>query len=245
MPRSVRGPKRGLIAAAAVLAASLAACEVNTEPPGPTMTDPVSVDLDSSEMVRADLRIGAGSLNVSGGATKLVEGSFTYNVPSWKPSVRWVPSSFRGLLTIEQPNHSRARFGHTEYDWTLRFNDNKPLDMFINLGAGEADLRLGSLNLRSVQVDMGVGKLDLDLKGTTRNDYSVRIHGGVGEANVYLPSDAGISAYAKGGIGGIRADGLNRDGDRYKSNNWDNAAHRIRLDIQGGIGQINLITSGS
>lgn len=244
MPSMLRSPKAGLIAAA-MLAAVLGACDVNTEPPGPTQTEPVSVDLDNSEMVRVELRIGAGKLDVSGGATKLVEGDFSYNVPSWKPSVRWTPSSFRGLLTIEQPTHSRGGFGHTEYDWRLRFNDNKPFDMFVNLGAGEAKLRLGSLNLRSVQVDMGVGKLEMDLRGTTRGDYSVRIHGGVGEADVYLPSDAGISAYAKGGIGGIRADGLNKDGDRYTSDNWEKAPHRVRLDIQGGIGQINLITSGS
>jgi hypothetical protein len=244
MPSSFRSPKAGPIAAA-VLAVLLGGCEMNTEPPGPAQTEPVSVDLDNSEMVRVELRIGAGRLDVSGGAAKLVEGDFTYNVPAWKPSVRWTPSSFRGLLTIEQPNHSRAGFGHTEYDWRLRFNDNKPLDMFVNLGAGEANLRLGSLDLRSVQVDMGVGKLDLDLRGTTRNDYNVRIHGGVGEADVHLPADAGISAYAKGGIGGIRADGLNKDGDRYRSGNWEKAAHRIRMDIEGGIGQINLIATGS
>ncbi len=239
----MRGLDRNTLCRAAVgiAAALLTACVDSREPEGPRQVDPVSIGLDSSEMVRAELRIAAGSLNVSGGAAKLVEGSFTYNVPAWKPEVHWLPSSFRGLLTIEQPHHSGPHIGNTNYSWDLRFNDDKPIDMVVDLGAGEADLRLGSLNLRSVQIDMGVGKLDLDLRGTTRNDYNVRIHGGIGEATILLPSDAGISAYAKGGIGGIHAEGLRQDGDRYTNSLWDSSSHRVRLDVQGGIGQINLI----
>ncbi len=219
---------------------TLAACVVSDRAPGPSRTDPVSIDLDSSEMVRVDLRIGAGKLDVTGGASKLLEGSFTYNVPAWKPEVTWVPSSFRGLLTIEQP-HRGPHFGDSEYSWDLRLNDTKPLDVAVHLGAGEANLRFGSLNLRGVDVEMGVGKLDLDLRGVPRNDYSVRIKGGVGEASVYLPPEAGISAVAKGGIGGIHVEGLDKDGDHYTNGAWGKAERRIRVDAQGGIGQINLI----
>ncbi len=226
------------VALASTLA--LAACIVSERASGPARTDPVSIDLDSSEMVRVDLHIGAGELNVTGGASKLVEGSFTYNVPAWKPQVTWVPSSFRGLLTIEQP-HAGPHAGNSEYRWNLQLNDSKPMDVTVHLGAGEANLRLGSLNLRGIDVEMGVGKLDLDLRGVPRNDYSVRIKGGVGEATVYLPPDAGISAVARGGIGGIRAEGLDKDGDHYTNSAWGKAGRRIRVDVQGGIGQINLI----
>ena len=228
--------------AAAVLAATavLAGCVIDDQPPGPLRHDPVSIDLDKSEVVRTEFKIGAGKLEVRGGAAKLLEGEFTYNVPSWKPRIDWVPSSFRGLLTISQPE-GRGHIGNTNYEWNLRLNDDKPMDVKVELGAGEADLELGSLSLRGVDVEMGVGKLMLDLRGSPKSDYNVRIHGGVGEATVYLPKDVGVSANAKGGIGGIHAEDMHKDGSRYTNDAWPQAKIRIRLDIEGGIGAINLI----
>ncbi len=234
--------KRSWSAAAAVAALALftPACVIEDEPRGPLRHDPVSIELDKSEVVRVEFKIGAGKLQVRGGAAKLLDGEFTYNVPSSKPTVEWVPSSFRGLLTVSQPE-GHKHFGNNEYEWNLRLNDGKPMDIKVELGAGEADLELGSLNLRGVDVEMGVGKLTLDLKGSPKTDYNVRIQGGVGEATVYLPKDAGVSADAKGGIGGIHAEGLHKDGSRYTNDAWPEAKVRIRLDVEGGIGSINLI----
>ncbi len=58
----------------------------------------------------------------------------------------------------------------------------------MNCGAGESRLDLEELSLRRVNVEMGVGELRMDLRGTPKNDYSVSIHGGVGEATIYLPA---------------------------------------------------------
>src|SRR4029077_13197893 len=106
---------------------------------------------------------------------------------------------------------------------------------------GEARLNLGSMNLRSVNVEMGAGTLRLDLRGAPRKDYSVRIRGGVGEATVYLPKEVGISATASGGIGEISVTGLRKDGGRYVNDAYERATVRIRLDIEGGVGAIKLI----
>ncbi len=229
----------GPLCALAALA-FLSACEIDDGPRGPLRHDPVSIELDKSEVVRTEFKIGAGKLEVRGGAAKLVEGEFTYNVPSWKPRVEWVPSSFRGLLTISQPE-SHGHIGNSDYEWNLRLNDDKPMDIKLELGAGEADLELGSLNLRGVDIEMGVGKLMLDLRGSPKTDYSVRIQGGVGEATVYFPKDVGVAADAKGGIGGIHAEGLHKDGSHFTNDTWPGAKVRIRVDVEGGIGAINLI----
>ena len=126
----------------------------------------------------------------------------------------------------------------------MRFNDNVPLDLRVEFGAGEGRLNLGSLSLRSVEFEMGAGTLSLDLRGTPSKDYSVRVRGGVGEATVYLPKEIGISATASGGIGDISVTGLRKSGDRYVNDAYERAAVRIRLDVQGGVGSIKLITRG-
>jgi len=226
----------------AVAAVFLVGCEISTVPVGPTRHESQSVELDKSEMARVELRMGAGNVNIKGGSPKFVEADFTYNVASWKPEFRYTSSGIHGDLLIEQPSHSRVHGGSTNYTWDLRFNDEKPVDLTIHFGAGEADLSLGSMSLRSLDVEMGVGELKLDLRGNPKRSYDVRIRGGVGEATVYLPKDAGIEADAQGGIGGISAAGLRKEEGRYVNDAYGSAKTRIHLNIRGGIGAINLIT---
>jgi len=103
-------------------------------------------------------------------------------------------------------------------------------------------LDVGDLSLKSVEVEMGVGKLSLDLRGKPRQSYDVRIRGGVGEATVRLPRDVGISAEAEGGIGEISASGLRREGHRYFNDAFDRAKVKVHLDVRGGVGAIRLIS---
>jgi predicted membrane protein len=143
-------------------------------------------------------------------------------------------------LRIEEP--SGVHTTSSRYRWDLQLNDDKPLDLQIDFGAGEGRLDLGTLTLRSVDIHMGVGELRLDLRGAPKNGYTVNLRGGVGEATVYLPRDVGVVADAQGGIGGITARGLvKRDGE-YVNDAYGHSKTTVRLDIRGGIGAINLIS---
>src|SRR5258708_4876048 len=104
---------------AGVLVLSLTGCMIDNVQTGPTEHETKSIPLDKSEMVRADVRIGAGELKIRGGSSQLLDADFTYNVPSWKPEVRYDSGGFRGRLTIEQPGGSRGHFGNTKYAWDL------------------------------------------------------------------------------------------------------------------------------
>jgi hypothetical protein len=219
---------------------SLSSCWPNTAPIGSQRHDSRSVELDSSERVRVELNMRFGELNVRGGAQKLLDADFTYNMAAWKPDLRYRSGAGIGDLTVEQHGSTTSR-GDSTNRWDLRFNDNLPLDLNVQLGAGEGRLDLGSLRLSSVDIQMGAGTLRLDLRGAPKKDYSVHVRGGVGEATVYLPNDIGISATASGGIGDISVTGLRKSGDRYVNDAEARSGVRIRLDIQGGVGSIKLI----
>lgn len=228
-----------LLLMAAVL--TLSACVGHSVPTGPEERESRSVDLDKSERVRAQLKMPVGEFEIHGGAQKLLDADFTYNVPAWKPDLRYHAEGSIGDLVLEQ--HGSTRSGpNTKNHWDLRFNDKVPLDLRMEFGAGEARLNLGTLSLRSVELQMGAGTLDMDLRGKPTQDYSVRVRGGVGEATIHLPRDVGIAATAAGGLGEISVDGLHKSGDRYVNDAFDQAKVRIRLDVQGGVGSIKLIT---
>jgi hypothetical protein len=207
---------------------------------GPSRTEMLSVALDESESVSAELRMGAGELTVRGGSPKLMDGEFTFGPEDMRPEIRYDPGGSKGRLRIEEP--SGTRFNRGDYRWNLKLNDDKPIDLQVNLGAGEGDLQLGSLNLRSLEVQMGAGELRLDLRGTPARDYSVNVRGGVGEATVYLPRDVGIVADVKGGIGEIDAGGLESRDGHYVNKAYGVSKTTVRLDIRGGVGSIRLVT---
>ena len=235
----------GKVALATGLAAlALTGCdEVNRRAlTGPLLHDTQTVELDKAEMVRVEMRMGAGELNVAGGSARLLDADFEYVLPESKPVVRYQASSFRGQLSITEPSVHGSRVG-SPYEWKLRLNNGVPMDVLAHLGAGNAEMNLGALDLRGVEVHMGVGNLDMDLRGDPKRDYDVEIHGGVGNATVRLPAGVGVVADARGGIGNIDAQGLERHNGRWVSAKHEDAKVTIHLDIRGGVGNITLLAN--
>lgn len=216
----------------------LGGCGFDSVATGETRNETMSFDLDDAKMARVAIRMGGGQLHIDSGTAKLMEGKFAYNVPDWKPVVEYKGGS--GELALSQPNYS-ASFGNSVNNWDLTLNDGVPLEITANLGAGEANLKLGKMNLRRVEVSIGAGEVKMDLRGEPKQDYTVQIRGGVGETTVQLPKDVGISATVAGGIGDFGAEGLEKRDGVWVNPDRIGAPVTVRLDVKGGIGQIRLI----
>jgi hypothetical protein len=222
------------------LAVGLAGCVTITRT-GELRHDTINIARDSSEYLRVNLNMAAGNLRIFPGAARFLEGDVTYNVDSWKPVVNYRSAAGHGNLDISQPGGRHTQTGNMKYEWNLRLANDVPLDLSVHFGAGDARLDLGALTLRSVDVEMGVGRLDMDLRGSPRRDYEVRVRGGIGEATIRLPHDVGVYAKAQGGIGSVHSTGLRREGDHLVNDAYDHSKASIHLDIEGGIGAINLL----
>lgn len=207
---------------------------------GPMQHEQASFELDDTELTRVNLRMGVGQLNVKGGAAKLLEATFAYNVAEWKPSVAYTVNGKQGTLDLRQSS-DRGSYGDAENKWQLAFNDAQPIDLVANFGVGEARLAIGSLNLRGVSLHVGVGEVDVDLRGTPKQSYRVDINGGVGSATIRVPRQVNITALAGGGIGEIDVQGLERRDGRWVNVHAAPDAPTIRLDIRGGVGEIKIL----
>lgn len=235
MPRSL------ITSVIALIALVLAGCNLGIDAvsPGREVTESKSVEKDKAEMVRVELEIAAGELHLSGGASKLMEGEFRYNIDRWKPEIRYDSSSFRGNLSIKQSG-SKGSMGNAKNEWNIRLSEDVPMDISVKMGAGESRLKLGDLRLRSVDVQLGAGRCEMDLRGEHDRSYDATIRGGVGEATIHVPRDAGVIAEARGGLGEIKVRGLHKDGDSYRNDAYGKAKATIRLNVSGGIGAINI-----
>ncbi len=230
---------------------------------GDLQTESETVELGDAESVSVDIDMGAGELDVSGGAGNLLEATFTYNVDELDPTVTYS----NGRLVV---GHGDVKAGIGSFfdlddyrnEWDLRFGDGIPMEMTIDLGAGRVDLTLGSLamtrldinagagdvdldlsgsqTLNRLDFDMGAGELTLDLTGDWQDDLDAAIRGGVGALNLKLPSDVGVRVEVDGGIGGVDTSGLTKDGDFYTNDAYGESDVTLHIDIDGGVGQINL-----
>jgi len=212
-----------------------------TQQVGEMQRESRSIQAQDAQAVRSKLQMGAGELNITGGADQLMEAEFSYNVSNWKPKVSYDVSGERGALRVKQGSGGGVRLGgDARNEWDISLNDEVPTDLVVEMGAGESDLDLDSLTLTGLDLQMGAGKTTVDLTGDYAQDFDASIEGGVGQATVLLPSEVGVKAKAEGGLGKINAEGLKREGDSYVNDAYGNSGVTLSVDVQGGVGQINL-----
>ena len=226
-----------------VAAALLASCGAQGQDQGvgEMQNESRSVQPDDAKTVRAHLTVGAGELTVGGAADALMEADFSYNVADWKPQIDYDVSGENGDLSVEQGSGDDGRLGGgARNEWDVRFSDDVPTDLVVEMGAGESDLDLDSLILTGLDLQMGAGQTTVDLTGDYAEGFDARIQGGVGEATVLVPSKAGVRVRADGGLGKINAEGFQREGDAYVNDAYGDSEVTLNVDVQGGVGTINL-----
>lgn len=206
---------------------------------GESRTERQTVDVEGP--ARLEIELTAGDLAVTGGASDFLEAEFTYNADQLKPAVERASADGGTVVKVTQPEASGLTFGNAISRWNLRLADDAPLEVVANMGAGEATMTLGSLDLRRLEIALGAGEVNVDLRGAPKSSYSVRISGGVGEAEVYLPDGVGVSAAASGGLGSIDVQGLERRGDRWIGPGHEKDAVQLTVDVSGGVGEIRLV----
>ena len=201
--------------------------------------DVEAIDRQGSEPVRVHIQMPAGELKLSGGANKLMEADFNYDEAEGKPETSYHVSGGTGELDVTQPG-KKFHFGPAHNDWNIRLANDVPMELKVDMGAGQSDLKVGDLSLTRLDISMGAGQFTADLTGNWKKDLDAEIHGGVGHAIILLPEDVGVRVHATGGIGSISSGGLKRDGDEYVNDMYGKSPVTLRLDVSGGVGNIDL-----
>ncbi|HTX16389.1 MAG TPA: toast rack family protein [Candidatus Baltobacteraceae bacterium] len=209
---------------------------------GHNLQETQSIELQGAKKVSADLDIPAGEVTITGGSGKLLDASFDYDDSEGKPTVDYSVSGDHGQLNITQEDESHTHWGGRQDIWNLRFGSGVPLDLKMNMGAGQSNLQMSQVNLSRLELHMGAGELHLDLTGPRTTDLDATIQGGVGSATIRLPKNVGVRVDAHGGIGSVNAPGLERDGDAYVNAAYGKTPATINLSVEGGVGEINLYT---
>lgn len=231
---------------------------------GELQTEAQTVEYSGTSAVSADIEMGLGDLSISGGAQDLLEAEFRYNVAEMKPDVDLNGERLRVRTPqVDVGFDSFWDMDDFQNEWDLAFSDEIAIDLEIDLGAGNAQLDLGSLQvnelhldagagdvevdltnsgtLSELSIDAGVGQITLDLHGDWPQGLDADIQAGVGEVTIWLPSTVGVRVDVEGGLTDIDTSGMDRSGRSYFNDAWGESESEITIQINAGIGEINLI----
>jgi len=197
------------------------------------------VELGDAKAVRMTIHMPAGELHIEGGAEQLLQADF-YQGPSWNaPAVDYSVEHGEGTLVINQQSANQL-VTHSDNVWKLKVSDEVPLDLEVDVGAGQGNLNLSHVDLTRLELNIGAGRATVDLTGERGKDVQANIHGGVGEAVVRLPKNLGVVATVHGGLGSVDVHGLKEEDGQYTNAVYGKAPNTIHLTVEGGIGHILL-----
>jgi hypothetical protein len=118
---------------------------------GPTETLNVN-EPATQALTKMTISMGAGRLELNGGASGLAEGTIQYNVPEWKPTVSHQGSE----LSITQGTNLGNKLPPENIvnDWNLKLGQS-PIDLTINAGAYDSQLDFSGLALANLSINDG------------------------------------------------------------------------------------------
>jgi len=212
---------------------------------GRHLHDVQAIDLPGVESAKIHIEMPAGHLDLAGGAAKAVEGTFDYYESEGKPTISHEVHGNQGDVSITQEGphvHFLRRGGN---NWSVHLNKSLPTDLKIDVGAGRGDFQLGGLALTGLWINMGAGRVTVDLRGDWKKDVEATIDGGVGQATIHLPGNVGVRVHATSGIGSISTSGLERRDDDYVNSAYGKSPVTLSLNINKGIGTIELVADHS
>ena len=160
---------------------------------GPVVHEHHNVERGAATDARVEIDMSAGDLDVKPGAMTLFAGDFDFNVPDLKPAIAYMVDGSTGVLKVSQGSVS----GNAENKWNLSLDETTPVDLRVTLGAGDAQLVLGRLNLQKLAIRLGAGDLMVDLRGMPSRSYSVNVEAGAGDTTIQLPASVGIFRRAR------------------------------------------------
>ncbi len=217
----------------ASLALATLACSINFNVPTVKTGEEEVLEINEplpsgSEVTRLTLQMGAGTLDVSAGSSRLVEGAISYNVPDWKPSIVRDQNSVR----IQQGRLEDVKFPSDEIinDWELTLGA-APIDLTINAGAYKGTLDLGGLSLVNLSVNDGASQAEVRFDQPNLVEME-RLSYKTGASEVKLINLANANASRVSFDSGAGAYTLDFSGDLQRD---------LSVDVNSGVSTIKII----
>lgn len=201
-------------------------------------------NLEKDETVKEgvfSLNVGAGKIDLKSSDQLISLEANSYGRPDFKTE----RVGARQQIKVEQES---IRFPVINFrphgeEWTIGLGQGILWDLKFEAGAASTELDLRGIEFSKLDVDSGAGKLEI-VCGEMKNDAEVQIDAGAGTVSLVVPESVGVIARLRTGAGGKNLIGRSwqQDGDTYTTDNYEQAAAILRIDLEAGVGTVKITT---
>ena len=181
----------------------------------------------TSAEIHLDLSIGNSTLRAGADPETLFDAEITHvGTLDYRASgTTQKEISLRG----RDPNFNLGLFDVIDHEkdlrWDIELSTMIPIYLDISGGVGDSDLDLSKLQVSGINLDAGVGNIDLLLPATD-SEYEAKIESGVGDIHLRIAENADIHVDIGGGVGNVDI--------------TIPANTAVRLDAETGVGSIDV-----
>jgi hypothetical protein len=199
------------------------------------------IPLEGATSAHVKLAHGAGRLTLNSQATpgELLSGSFAGGV-----QYKLEHSGSEATIKLHVPDQAFPFFnwGWSQgFDWAIHLNREIPIALEVGTGANETVLDLTDLRITQLHVHTGASATEVSLPssaGYTR----VSCEGGVAGLKLIIPANVAARIRYHGGLSSMNVNSARfpRSGDVYQSPDYDTAANKVDINIQMGVGSVDI-----
>lgn len=198
----------------------------------------IDADVDWDEFDLGSLRLGDFEVDEAGD----MEVGLSRSVPT---DLELVMGATRGAVELGGVPLTRLRIATGASEIEVSFDRPNPARMEtlrIKAGAASLDVTgLGNARAGEIAVESAVGEVELDFTGQWARDARATVKTGLGRVTLRIPSSLGVKLQKSSLLSSFSGFGLEKaDDGSYRSENWDQARHRLELEVDAAFGSIEV-----
>jgi hypothetical protein len=210
------------------------------------LAPPNTTSIPSEGATGGDVKItlGAGDLTLQGDSpdNALMEATVFSTAAEWQPELVQTVNGSRKTVTLTEKGHRGKEWFAVDSpnSWEIRMNDRIPVRLDVNVGAGDSDLTLGSLNLETLAVHTGAGDTTVDLSGYHGGRFDAVVKNGVGDLTLRIPKESNTRILVHHGVGDVTGNGFTGNDGTFTTTRFNSSLAVNEITLNQGVGSIIL-----
>ncbi|MDD5368072.1 MAG: DUF5668 domain-containing protein [Anaerolineaceae bacterium] len=202
----------------------------------------LSIPLDGASQSEVQIHHGAGRLRLGAGSdpSLLVSGNYSggiqHNLTKLGNGVR-LDLRASGEYMFDWPMFG----GNQGHSWDMALNRDISLRLKIETGASESNIDLSELHVTDFRIDTGASSTYLTVPSNAGESRG-EIHSGAASMDIRVPEGVAAHIEVKSGLAGIHIDPVRfpQRGNVYESQDYFSSMNRLHLNIETGVGAVDI-----
>src|SRR3972149_8113314 len=199
---------------------------------GTATSGKIAIDLPSTNLNIAPLATESA---------RFVEGKISYSQAGAKPIFSKSEENSAIILNISQSNEKQLPIvGNVKNNTSLLLTKRLPLEIKIKTTAATANLDLSSLSVKYFEFESGASSLTVKFNKDTSTQGVIST--GASTINIEIPDGLEAKLLLEPKVGNITIDErrFSKEGEVYKTKQFDSASTKLELEVKSTAGTINV-----